>query len=294
MMIHAASSASRAATVPFPSPSIDASFRPARALLGWMTAEEAHEALAMGHDAGVTATMTERAAKSRSAVTLRRLYRITTAVTAPPTGVGDHLSRFRTAFGDLFNEGWRLATIDLRQVVALQPRTFADHYAEQTFGLASSDIGKIIRLTLPLPVEAPPLVQHPSDSVWLVSSNDPHFHIAEAAHDPAEGVLGFRLGRATSVMRVAELDGRLICQDGHHRALQLLRRSIALVPALLKSFSSFPEIAVAPGLFSEEVCMGDRPPTLADLLDNEVAADVLAPATRKFLLIEAREFVLPV
>jgi hypothetical protein len=40
--------------------------------------------------------------------------------------------------------------------------------------------------------------------------------------------------------------------------------------------------------------MGDRPPTLLDLLDDDVAADVLAPATRKFIIIEARELLLPV
>ena len=43
-----ASAAAKAATVPFPSPSIDASFRPAKALIGWMEPEQAHEVLALG------------------------------------------------------------------------------------------------------------------------------------------------------------------------------------------------------------------------------------------------------
>jgi hypothetical protein len=57
------------ATVPYPAPSLDATFRPARALIGWMEAEQAHLALSHGHDGGVTAAMTDRASRTRRAAT---------------------------------------------------------------------------------------------------------------------------------------------------------------------------------------------------------------------------------
>jgi hypothetical protein len=296
-MANFASAAPRAATVPCPAPSIDASFRPARALIGWMEADEAHQALASGHDGGVTDAMVERAARARrTASTSRKRPSKSVAINDSVSGVGEYLSKFRPTIQQDLDNGWRFATIDLTQLIALQAVTFTDHYAEKTYELQRADTERIAKITLPFPDERQPLIQADnSGHAWIVSSNNPHLQVVEAVQDEGAGVFGFRLGRPTSILKVANIGGLAVCLDGHHRVYQLLRRGIAHAPGIFRSFSSLNDVPqLPPGLFSDKLIRGENPPHIGDLLDNDTSAPVLAPATRKFLLIEARELTLPI
>jgi len=260
-----------------------------------MEAEVAHQVLAVGHDSGVTDRMVQRAAMARRAVLTREPWRDDSAVGPPPADIGAHLADFRKTAQELFDDGWRLQSVDLTRLIAIQPVTFTDHYAEIMSSLSADESERVARITLPLPDDSPPLVQSaPDGRAWIVSSNNPHLQVGEAVQDPSAGVLGFKLARATSILKVAELNGRALCLDGHHRAYQLLRRHVIEAPALVRSFSSLAETGVPAGLLSEDVCLGDHPALVADLMSRRVSADVLAAATRKFLVIEARELVLPV
>ena len=292
-----ASTAPRAATLPCPAPSIDASFRPARALIGWMEPEQAHQVLANGHDHGVTEAIVQRAAKARRAATTRRRNPTDRpSVEHSVVGIGDYLARFRPTIQQDLASGWRIASVDLSQMVALQPVTFTDHYADGTYDLEPSDTERIAKITLPFPDEQQPLVQAEANGhAWIVSSNNPHLQVVEAVQDPTAGVFGFRLGRPTSILKVALLGDSTICLDGHHRVYQLLRRGITHAPGIVRAIASLTEIPQLPtGLFSEEVVRGENPPRVEDLLDDTASAPVLAPATRKYLLIQAQELTLPV
>jgi hypothetical protein len=93
---------------------------------------------------------------------------------------------------------------------------------------------------------------------------------------------------------VAHLDGRYFCYDGHHRSYQLLRRGIREVPALVRSFSMFAELAPKKGLFPPEVLLGENAPTVLDLTDDQVSADVWLARVKKAVVVSAEEVEIPV
>jgi hypothetical protein len=261
-----------------------------------MTPDDAHETLANGHDAGVTSAIVDRAAAARRQAGTREAKIRRCVINEAVPGIGQYLAQVRPTIQPDIDNGWRIGMVDLASVIALQPVTFTDHYAEQTYELTSNDIEQIAKITLPLPDDRPPLIQaDPNGHAWIVSSSNPHLQVLEAVNDSATSVFGFRLGRPTSVLKIADVDGRALCLDGHHRVHQLLKRGIASAPGIYRAFSSVSQLPqLPPGLFGEEIVCGTNPPFIADLLNDRVAADVLAPATRKYLLVEARELVLPV
>jgi hypothetical protein len=66
------------------------------------------------------------------------------------------------------------------------------------------------------------------------------------------------------------------------------------VPALVKEFGSYSEVAPRQNLLPEAVACGANPPTLQDFLDDRVSADVLLQMTRKAVVISASEIEIPV
>jgi hypothetical protein len=215
--------------------------------------------------------------------------------TGPPEGIGDHLAVFRPTVVDLFSQGWQLAQVDLNQLLALQALTFCDHYAEVTNKLDSHDRSGLAALTLPLPHEVRFNVAPNQTTVgWSVTADDPHLRVIAAVQNPDTPTFSFTIGFTNSIVKVAEYAGRHFCHDGHHRVYQLLRRGIQSAPVLLQSFASFSEVAPAPNLLAEAICMGDHPPYVHDLLDSVVSADVLGQATRKMVALEAHEYIVPV
>ncbi len=290
--------AAPAVTQPHPSPALDATFRPARALIGWMSPEEAESVLAVGHDGGAPPRLLERARKARLHASMREeAAGASVAVGDPPSGIGDHLAAFRPTASDLFSQGWRLCSVHLDQLVAVQQVTFADHYGESVAKLEIDDANAIARITLPLPRQMPLNLQvDAARHAYLISCSDPHLQVVEEvqAAEPTGPVFGFRIGGANSILKVARYADRCFCFDGHHRAYQLLRRNITCAPGLVKDFNPFTELALRPGIFKESICTGDHPPLVSALLDPQVSLDVLAPATRKLIVVEARELVVPV
>src|SRR5947209_4174353 len=153
-MADPAHAVAKAATEPYPSPTIADSFRPARALVGWMAPDEAHAALAQGHDGGVTDAITERARKARMVVSSRSPYdERGVVIGGPPVGLAEHFSAFRQTAQNLFDEDWQLCEVDLTKTIALQPVTFRDHYAREIAAVATGDLLAIARIALPLPRE---------------------------------------------------------------------------------------------------------------------------------------------
>src|SRR5438309_5950713 len=154
-----ASAAAKAATVPFPSPSIDASFRPAKALIGWMEPEQAHEVLALGHDGGVTPSIIGRAADARRSVQAMQPRQLARPAGPMSDDLAAHLTAVRAVVQADLDAGWRFASVALQDLVALQPRTFTDHYLDKNYDLSPTDAAEIAAITLPLPDDQQPLVQ---------------------------------------------------------------------------------------------------------------------------------------
>ena len=101
--------------------------------------------------------------------------------------------------------------------------------------------------------------------------------------------MGFVVAEMPSFMQVAHYSGRFILRDGYHRAYGLLASGIRQVPVSYIEFATSTELSLNPGLFSHDVFLSERPPTIADYLDYQVAADIQFPISSKVVVIQAFE-----
>jgi len=103
------------------------------------------------------------------------------------------------------------------------------------------------------------------------------------------------MGFGNPWFQAVEYRGRLILQNGYHRAWALLSLGIIDVPCLLLRANSLAELGVGNvGFFPEPVLMGDRPPTVADFNDDRVAVSAKAPALKKVIMLSAAECLIPI
>jgi hypothetical protein len=91
-------------------------------------------------------------------------------------------------------------------------------------------------------------------------------------------------------MQVGRYRGHHYMRDGYHRAFGLLSRRITVVPAIVKDISAFEELVPDPRtMLPQDGYLGERPPVLADYLDDTVRAAVHLPAARKMVIVQALE-----
>jgi hypothetical protein len=84
--------------------------------------------------------------------------------------------------------------------------------------------------------------------------------------------------------------GRYYMRDGYHRAFGLLSRGISVVPAFVRDIGAFEELVPDPRtMLPQDSYLGQRPPVLADYLDDAVASAVRLPAIRKMIIVQALE-----
>ena len=101
--------------------------RPARALLGWMTHEEAI-LVQNGRRTGDAPTpYSVRAQAAREAVAQRAAGLDQTGiVSVTPSELETHVNALQQSAAAFFSEGWTVAIVDLRRVCAVQPNVFTD------------------------------------------------------------------------------------------------------------------------------------------------------------------------
>lgn len=118
-----------------------------------------------------------------------------------------------------------------------------------------------------------------AQKTFTLSSPNLNLQVVGAEIEQSPMGLGLKLQTAcpNSVLQVAHYNDHYYCRDGHTRALQLLMRGITVVPAVMKEFSNYGELAPSPNLLPEAITCGANPPTLADFLDDQVSADVRMP-----------------
>lgn len=271
--------------------------RAARALIGWMSPEAA--ALTMvGRQVNVAPMpeQVERARRARESVATRPVGVQQTGIIKPfPVQLSNHEAKLRghSAAGPYFAEGWQVGVVDLRCVCSFQPLVFTDNADRRTEDVDPTDLRSVAQVSLPLPEATPLPVQFdPLRNVYMFSSTNPNLRIignfnAEVA--PGVNGFGFVVGVSPSFMQVAHFHGRYFLRDGYHRAYSLLRRGIHIVPILVREFGPTEEIGVPGGMLTQGAYLGDRPPTLGDFLDEEVSANVTAPAAHKLVVIQGIE-----
>lgn len=273
------------------------SFRPARGLIGWIEADAGHQILVSGRlEATIDAEVVARAKSARQFAKTRKPVNQDGIVGNPPTGIGDHLAQLRQNAKNLFDEGWRICTVDLSRLYALQPTTFADYGESGVAEVTSDDTRSLANITLPLGVSVQMAISYDvPQRAWTVSSGNLNLQvIAPLEPNPsAPFSFGFNVAPSNSLLQVGRFGERYFCTDGHHRAYQLLRNGISNVPALVRDLNAYTELAPKQGLLPEPVLLGENPPTLSDFLDDQVSADILLPRSRKVVTITATEAEIP-
>jgi hypothetical protein len=273
----------------------DQLMRDARALIGWIDKSEA-ELVLVGRRSDIAATpeqkrLAERARESvhdrTSGVDQGDLVR------AVPPNLSNHVVRLRSAAGQYFAEGWRVAMVDLTRVVAVQPTILCEAASERVDAVDTSDLQALAELCLPTTPQEPTGAQFdPSRQAWIFSSRNPNLRIAgnfTGEIQPGVSGYGFVVQTSPSYLQVASYKGRHLLRDGYHRAYGLLCRGVSNVPAFVRTFSSVAELALPPGMLPQEAYLGERPPSLPDYLDDAVSIDVKLPAIQKLVLVQATE-----
>jgi hypothetical protein len=271
--------------------------RDARALIGWMPPDQACTAL-LGGQAGVPVPIEvlARARRARDAVEQRSgglnqsglLSDLPPELNAYTTGRMAH-----PALAAFVAEGWRPQLADLRRVVALQPQVFADHADRAAAISGVDDLRGIAEVSMPFPKPTQlPCQFDPVKRTWIFSS--PNQNLRVISHyggevQPGVAVFGFAIGVQPSMMQVVRVQDRLLLRDGYHRAHALLLRGIHEVPVLFREFPSVEELGIGPGMLVHGEILGDRPPTLSDYFDDEVAASVRLPSAQKIVVVQALE-----
>ena len=269
-----------------------------RALIGWMTANEAKLWLSGRRvDLQNREEYERRAEQARAAVAGRRagLDQADIRIAAPPE-LNGHIEALRqnAASAQFFNEGWEVSIIDLSKVCAAQPHINTGQSIQRVEGLQAHDLAALAAVSLPIgaPVALPVLFD-PSKNTWIFSSSNPNLRIAgnfSGQVQPGRMGFGFLVGISTSFIQVALYRDRYLLRDGYHRAFGFLNRGVTHVPAFVRQFAGYDELALPAGLLPQDSFLGERPPTLRDYLDESVSAEISVPVTQKMAVIQALEF----
>jgi len=270
--------------------------RPGRALIGWMSEDDARRTLAAGQpELAPDPALIEHARAARAAVG-RRLPGLDQAkiVQPLPAELGAYAGRLARSEQSavLLSEGWQIQLVDLRRVCSLQPTIESENAVQRVLGVDAGAIESIAAVTLPESGvnQRTPVQYDDARKTWLLSAANANLRLDGPFAGDVGGrkAVGFFVGVGSSFLQVARHHGRYVLRDGYHRSFGLLARGIHVVPACVRDFGAA-ELGVSPAMFGPDVYLGERPPLLADFLDDAVAADVTLPIVQKLIVIQALE-----
>jgi hypothetical protein len=270
--------------------------RPARALIGWMSQQEGQLFLAgrQIQNAQKPEYIT-KVQEARAAVQKRQPGVDQSELLAQvPPELQEYLTGFQSqdAFKPFADEKWLPKIADLRKVCALQPVVFSDHAEERATSADPEEMLSIAKITLPIPDPTEiPLQYDQSRNTWMITSRNPNLKIVGNFSAPIQGFTGcgFLVAVSASFVQVVLHRGRYLLRDGYHRSLGLLARGITNVPVLYREFSEYENLGLPAGMLQAESYLGERPPLLEDYLNNDVASEVLLPASQKMIVVQGME-----
>jgi hypothetical protein len=262
-----------------------------------MTPDQAERILAATDPTQITDEHRERASNARAALEARLDATPEPLVREElPQELHAHVAALKghPVSSQQFQAGARVALVDLTTIRSIQPLVFTDDAAARVAHLDRESLADVASVALPVPDEemSVPIQFDPTRNAWMVSSPNPNLRIVgqfQVPVGPGVAGLGFALTITPSFLQVGEFQGRYILTDGYHRAYGLLRRGINIVPAFVRSYATFEELAIPQGMLPQDAFLGDHPPTLADYDDNLVAAEVNVPATHKLIVVHGME-----
>jgi hypothetical protein len=229
----------------------------------------------------------------RAAATRRPAVGVDGVVIQPPAALQAHQATLADQYprlARLFEQGLRLALVDLRRVCALQPGVFTD---VEVPDIDPDDVAALAAWTL-RPAQGRSLdVQYDARrNAWTLLASDPNIRIVRHFRTELEAGavgLGFEIRQFGSSLQAVRYQDRYLLVDGYHRAVALLSRGINLAPALIGAIETAEELGGLAAGIGVDVFLGKCPPLLPDFLDDEVAAAVDMPVSTRMLVIEAMD-----
>jgi hypothetical protein len=277
-------------------PAEESALRPARALLGWLSAKQARGHLnAQRRDAELTDEQRRAVEQAHARVAARPKFEGGSAVLGPcPEILFEHRAALygHERFSAMRNEGWEIAIVDLERVCVVQPTVLSDPDPRVETNLDPGDLMALAKITLPIP--NPLVVPYQVDSaknVAALSSPNPNLRIVGfRAQQIGQGtLLGFVVEIATSFVQVAEFGGRFVLTDGTHRAVSLFKQGIARIPALMRTYAHGENLGLAKSVLSPATYLGERPPQVGDYWNPAVSTAITVPRARKLVIVQAIE-----
>jgi len=283
--------------------------RRARALIGWLSEQEAIQML-LGRTpipSDDTSELKQVALACRNAVLSRPVFRRTDPEVQAPDQRLTQLADRQDLRAHFPGFDWRPAIVDLTQVLSFQKLINAEGLEERVHGIDGSDLDGMLELCLPkqqplLPIGA---FADADGKGFTISSLNPNLRIAgsqvsDALVNPSPDVppvkaqaVTLLITMGTSYLQVAHYRDRYVLRDGYHRAGALLQLGITRAPCVFIEARSFEQLACPPGSLSYEVLFGERPPYLVDFWDNATSQDIVQVAIRKVIRVRGEEFVVP-
>lgn len=284
--------------------------QPARALLGYMTKEEAVQVLTgSGGEAPARAPELEAIwQRLANNVASREDFKPIVPVVDTPREIEPQLRAFSErpdVKAAMRPHNWTVGVVDLSKSVLSYQRLVMTRGAEARAQDARPDeLESLLSICLPPP--APEQFKGSFDSnqnAFTAWSMNPNLRItgfgvgsATMPNAPdAQQIFGFTMSFGTRFVQVAQYRERWMIRDGYHRIYGLLKRGITKIPCVVIRANSFEETGAGrPGFFGYETILGDRPPRVTDFLSPDYSAEVEAQVVTRVIRIRAEEFVIPV
>ena len=224
------------------------------------------------------------------------------------TPLGDHphlaLLRSEVTFAEHSRtpQGVRFAMLNLKNVVACQPRVDWDHVERLADQVpAVGDEEALLRFCLPLQQEVvvPPahVTFNPATNTFgsIVDSPDVRVCGPMQGEQPGtrRGIVGFSIGPGLHQMSVVSFNGRHMLNNGYHRAVALARAGHEAVPVI---FVEVPALEMTPsvrnGMFNPSLTFGPQPARIVDFL-GPAAVEVSTKKMRFLFSIHAEQHAIP-
>ena len=185
---------------------------------------------------------------------------------------------------------WSMAVIDLRRLLAFQRRLSLRPNRALAVPIADDWDGLIEFAFGPAKPVRYDLTHGSNEKTITLISTDPNLHLRRSG----DLVTPWLAHAGSPFLEVARYRDRWFLRDGYHRAYALLLAGVFAVPALIVEATTLAELgADQTRFFPEATLLSQRPPCLADFLDDALSISYERPALAKIIRVTIEESFAP-